>query len=236
MQSRRPRWIAVDQIEWRLPLRTLCGESLSAIFPARSPRRVVIFPDRQITPAGWRLSTPGATVVVADLRSACADFPAAFSLPGRAVLPAGTDLTGRRTSGKPAARIRLNHPKPRRRCIESGSHRCEVGAGHRHHPSITLDRDHLRGPALQSLAGHHTAAAAQIEPTATRQLRRQQVEDGLAHPCSRWAGGGPRWTLQPTAAAEAQRHDRGSDRCRCTQSSQRCSIASPTGPDFSGWN
>ena len=113
---------------------------------------------------------------------------------------------------------------------QAAGHHRQIGPGDGGDASVLLDGHHLAGPPLQGFAGHHATAAAEVQPATAGQLRRQQIEHRLAHP----GGGGPGQlaggALQATPATETQAHR------WATQSSQRCNMATPTGPDFSGWN
>ena len=133
---------------------------------------------------------------------------------------------------QPGQHLGLHHLKGWGRMLlsQAAGHRRQIGPGDGGDASVLLDGHHLGGPPLQGFAGHYATAAAKVQPATAGQLRRQQIEHRLAHP----GGGGPGQlaggALQATPAAETQAHR------WATQSSQRCNIATPTGPDFSGWN
>lgn len=109
-------------------------------------------------------------------------------------------------AGQPAPGISMDHPQPWLRRIQPCGHRLQIGAGHHSHSPVALDCQHLRGPSLQGLTSHHAAAAAQIQPSATGQFGRQQIEHRLAHPRRRGSSRCPGGTLQPAATAETQGH------------------------------
>ena len=61
---------------------------------------------------------------------------------------------------QPAAGLLADHPGPLL------AHRCEVGPGHRRDASILFDGQRQCRAPQQRFAGHHAAAAAEVEPAA----------------------------------------------------------------------
>ena len=61
---------------------------------------------------------------------------------------------------QPAAGLLADHPGPLL------AHRCEVGPGHRRDASILFDSNRQCRAPQQGFAGHHAAAAAEVEPAA----------------------------------------------------------------------
>ena len=82
----------------------------------------------------------------------------------------------------------------------------EVFLGNRRDASVLLDGDHSPSPPLDGLAGHHATAAAEIQPTATGQLRGQQVHHRQPHPRGGGPGDLPRGAEEFAPATDAQGH------------------------------